>query len=102
MSDVPQAEKPKSLGQAARGALLWGSGFTLLSDVVQFAVMLVLVRILSPEDYGRAGLAQTILGMVSIVSFKTFIPHALQLRDPRAIDWQAHFTAGAVLNVSLF
>jgi O-antigen/teichoic acid export membrane protein len=102
MTDVPHAQKPAALGQTARGAVLWGSGFTLVTDLVQFALMLVLVRILSADDYGRAGLAQSVLGMVSIVSFKTLIPHALQLRDPKTIDWQAHFTAGAVVNVSLF
>src|SRR5690349_17914379 len=102
MTDASQAQKPASLGQSARGAVLWGSGFTLVMDVVQFALMLVLVRILSADDYGRAGLAQSVLGMVSILSFKTWIPHAFQLRDPKEVDWQSHFTAGTVINVSLF
>jgi O-antigen/teichoic acid export membrane protein len=102
MTDVSHAQQPAALGRAARGAVLWGSGFTLLRDVVQFAMMLVLVRILSADDYGRAGLAQAVLGMISVVSFKALAPHALQLRDPATIDWQAHFTAGAMINLSLF
>src|SRR5262245_55593170 len=102
MTDVLHAQKPAALGRAARGAVLWGSGFTLLRDVVQFAMMLVLVRMLSADDYGRAGLAQAVLGMVSVVSFKALVPHALQQRDPAVINWQAHFTAGAVINVFLF
>jgi hypothetical protein len=34
--------------------LLWGGGFTLLRDLAQFAVMLILVRLLSPADCGTA------------------------------------------------
>lgn len=102
MTDVFPPREPAGLGRAARGAVLWGSGFTLLSDVVQFGTMLVLVRVLSADDYGRAGLAQAILGVISVISFKALIPHALQLRDPAAVDWQAHFTAGAVINLFLF
>jgi len=64
--------------------------------------MLALVRILTAEDYGRAALAQTALILISVLSFKTFIPHALQLRDPDAIDWQSHFTAAIALNVFAF
>src|SRR5262249_27964194 len=102
MTDVSHAQQPAALGRGARGAVLWGSGFTLLRDVVQFAMMLVLVRILSADDYCRAGLAQAVLGMISVVSFAATAPHALQLRDPATIDWQAHFTAGTVINLSLF
>ncbi|MET0274571.1 MAG: oligosaccharide flippase family protein [Phenylobacterium sp.] len=88
----------QSLGGSARAAMLWGGGFTILRDVVQFAVMLVLVRLLSPADYGAAALAQTIIGVASVVSFATFSLHALQIRDPAAIDWQAQFTAAVCLN----
>ena len=102
MTNASHTQNSAALGKAARGAVLSGAVFGLLIDVVQFATMLVLVRILSADDYGRAGLAQAILGMVSVVSFKTLVSHALQLRDPTTIDWQAHFTAGAVINLFLF
>jgi len=81
MTNVSHAQTSAALGRAARGAVLWGSGFTLLRDVVQFAMMLVLVRILSADDYGRAGLAQAVLGMMSVVSFKMLAPHALSARS---------------------
>ena len=35
-----------NLGASARTSLLWGGGFTLLRDVAQFGVMLILVRLL--------------------------------------------------------
>jgi O-antigen/teichoic acid export membrane protein len=96
--DVPKTE---NLGISARASLLWGGGFTILRDVAQFGTMLVLVRLLSPSDYGSAALAQTIIGFLSVFSFGTLVLHALQLRDPSQIDWQAHFTAAVVVNTML-
>lgn len=99
-SPPPRVASP--LASVARGAVLWGGGSNLLHDLLQFTTMLVLVRLLTPEDYGRAALAQTALILISVVSFKTFAPHSLQLRDPAAIDWQSHFTAATALNLFAF
>lgn len=60
--------------------------------------MLVLVRLLTPAEYGSFALAQTFLGLLSVVSFSVFVTHALQARDPSEIDWQAHFTASVFIN----
>lgn len=101
---TPQASSPlspPSLGASARASILWGGGFTLLRDVAQFGVMLILVRLLTPADYGTAALVQAIVGVFSMVSFGTFSSHALQQRNPDEIDWQAHFTAATVLNTAI-
>lgn len=90
------------LAGTARSSLLWSGGSTLLRDGVQFATMLVLVRILSPAEYGSMALAQSVLGLVAVFSFATFSAHALQIRDPGAVDWDAHFSAALVLNLPLF
>ncbi len=90
------------LGKSAKASILWGGGFTMLRDVAQFATMIALVRLLSPADYGSAALAQSLIGLISVVSFGTFSLHALQLRDPGEVDWQAHFTAAVVINSVLF
>ncbi len=60
-----------------------------------------MVRLLTPEIYGSAALAQSILGLLSVMSINTFYLHAFQIRDPDAVDWQAHFTAAFVINISL-
>jgi O-antigen/teichoic acid export membrane protein len=64
--------------------------------------MIIMVRLLSPEDYGRAALAQSIVGFISVFSFGTFISHALQARSPESVDWQAHFSSGLFINLALF
>jgi O-antigen/teichoic acid export membrane protein len=91
----------QSLGASARASLGWAGGFMLLRDVLRFVTMLVLVRLLQPSDYGTVALAESIVALLSVVSFNTFVSHALQARDPVDIDWQAHFTAGAVVNTLL-
>lgn len=97
---IPTTE-PARLGESARAALLWGGGFTLMRDVAQFVTLLILVRLLTPADYGTAALAQAIVGLASVVSVGTFSGHALQMRNPDEIDWQAHFTAATVINTTL-
>lgn len=92
----------RGLASSARASILWGAGSTLLRDLVQFVTMLALVRLLTPQDYGSAALAHSIIGLISVVSFGTLVLHALQQRDPGDIDWQAHFTAAVVVNSSLF
>jgi O-antigen/teichoic acid export membrane protein len=90
-----------SLKSSAKQSIFWGGGFTLLRDILQFAAMLVMVRLLTPEIYGSAALAQSIIGLLSVLSFNTFYLHAFQIRDPNAVDWQAHFTAAFFINISL-
>ena len=101
LSQIDTVATPKTLGSAARASLLWGGGFTLLRDVAQFGVMLILVRLLSPADYGTASFVQAILGVFAVLSYQTFSVHALLARDPTEIDWQAHFTTAFVQNFTL-
>ena len=105
MAEAPPLQSPPpragSLGASARATLLWGGGFTLLRDIAQFGLMLILVRLLTPSDYGTAALVQAIIGVAAALSFQVFSSHALQIRNPDEIDWQAHFTAAVVLNTTL-
>ena len=74
----------------------------MFRDFVQFGVMLVLVRLLAPEAYGQFGLVMAIMGFLSILSFRVFLEHTLQIRPGGEVDYQIHFTAGAVLQTGLF
>ena len=91
----------RSLGSSARSSLTWAGGILLLRGVLQFATMLILVRLLTPTDYGSAALAQSIVGVFSVLSMGTFVAHALQARNPDDVDWQVHFTAALVGNSAL-
>jgi len=94
--------KEQNLADTARSTIAIGAGTTLVIDVLQFGGMLLMVRLLTPEDYGSAALAQSFVGLISVLSFTTFAGHALQVRDPSNVDWQAHFSAAVVINCSIF
>lgn len=96
------ASEASALSSVAGKALIWGAGFTFIRDILQFVTMLVLVRIVTPGEYGIAAMAQAVIGFMSIISFNTFVSHALQIRDPDTIDWQAHFSAALIINTILF
>ncbi len=91
-----------SLGQKARSAVIWNAGFNIFRDLLQFGSMLVLVRLLEPEAYGQFGLVTSIIGFISILSFNNFMAHTLQVRTDDETHYQDHFTAGAVIQASLF
>lgn len=91
-----------SLAHRARSAVAWNVGFTLFRDLLQFGTMLVLVRLLSPESYGEFGLTNGIIGFMSIFAFKSFVGYTLQVEHDSGTHYQEHFTAGGVVQVTLF
>ncbi|MCI5158353.1 MAG: hypothetical protein D3906_07895, partial [Candidatus Electrothrix sp. AUS1_2] len=92
----------EQLARKARLSVYWNTGFNLFRDTLQFAVMLVLVRLVAPEAYGQFGMVNSIVGFVSVFSFHNFIAHTLQIRGDEPILYQEHFTAGAILQIGLF
>lgn len=90
------------LAHKARLAVLWSAGFTFFRDLLQFGLMLVLVRMLPAEAYGQFGLTTTTLSFLTLYSFRPFLGHTLQVREEDRVNFQAHFTAGAVMQIGVF
>lgn len=91
-----------NLGQMARLSVLWTAGFNIFRDLIQFVVMLVLVRLLAPEAYGEFGLVTSIIGFITVFSVSNFVAHTLQVKSDDEAHFQDHFTAGAVLQLGMF
>jgi O-antigen/teichoic acid export membrane protein len=91
-----------ALAAKARHALFWTGGFQIFWDVLQFGVMLALVRLLPAEAYGQFGFVSTILGFLTLYSFREMLGHTLVVRDDAGVRYQEHFTAGLAIQVSLF
>lgn len=91
-----------SLRRKAVSGVLWTTGLQVFRDFLQFGTMLVLVRLLAPEIYGQFGLVTAILGFLSVFSFRVLLEHTLQIRSGGEVDYQMHFTAGAVVQLVLF
>ncbi len=89
-------------GGSTGQALVMGGGFLLFKDISVFITMVVLVRYLSPSDYGSFAFAQSIIGLGAIGSAVVLMSHSLQVRNPKEIDWQSHFTVSVLVNSILF
>ena len=90
------------LAQKARVAVAWTTGLNLLRDLVQFGLMLVLVRLLPPAVYGQFGLVNTVIGFMMVFSSREFIAHTLVVRDDSEVNYQEQFTAGCFIQGTLF
>jgi len=91
-----------SLGSKAKSSVLWNTGFNLFRDVLQFLVMIILVRMIAPNTYGEFALVTSIIGFIHVFSFSTFIQHVLQVRDDSNVNYQHHFTFGFFLQIFMF
>ncbi len=88
-------------GIVLRG-LAWNAAYQLLAAIVQFASMLIVVRIIAPEEYGHWAVALGILQVLSAVSIANSVSHALQLQAGQEPDWTLHWHVGNTLQVLLF
>lgn len=88
--------------QRARSALVWNAGYNLFRDLLQFGVMLVLTRLLTPAAYGTFALVISIVSFVAIVSYNNFLAYIVQAADDADVHYQDHFTAGAAIAAVLF
>ncbi|KMS56391.1 teichoic acid transporter [Novosphingobium barchaimii LL02] len=76
------------------------------SNVLRIASTLILTRVLSPVDFGVAGLTGAILNillMISDVGFGVYIVRHAQGDDPRLLDviWTLRLLRGAVLTLAM-
>ncbi len=89
-----------------RTVLSRGVAWNVFSEVAQtafnFAAMLLLVRIISPADYGRATAATSVLVLLTAFSAAGMLGHVLQLPDGEEPDWTLHWHAAFVLQGGLF
>lgn len=93
--------EPHSRGKLIAHGVFWNSGFQVFLVAVNFASMLVLVRIISPGEYGRATAATGIFAVLNCFNCSSFIGQAIQLSGREEPDWQAHWRAGFYIQLAL-
>ncbi len=81
--------------------ITWSASYQVFETLASFASMLVLVRIVSPEDYGRVAAVLGILSLLSAFSSRGFVEHAVQLPEHEQPDWGAHWTMAFYVQVGL-
>ena len=82
--------------------IAWTSGYRVFAGLAQFGAMLVLVRVIPPAEYGRAGAIVGLLTLVNTFSCGVFFNQALQLREGEEPNWSLHWRAGFWIQAVLF
>lgn len=82
--------------------LAWNAGYQVFASLIQFVAMLVVVRIIPPEEYGHWVVTLGILQLLNVVNVATFAAHALQLPPGEEPDWTLHWHVGNVVQIGLF
>ena len=90
------------LGIKARSAFIWTGGFRIVQSLLQFALAIVLVRLLTPDEYGSYAVVASIIGFLNAASFETFLAYTVQVRRDDEVHYQDHFTASVVIQLAIF
>lgn len=83
-------------GRALQG-IAWNSMFQIFQAGISFAVMLVLVHVVPPVEYGRFAAVTGLTGIINVGSCGQFMTQALQLPEGTDPHWSRHFSAGVYI-----
>ena len=81
--------------------LFWNASFQVFLAAVNFGSMIVLVRLLSPQEYGRAAAVTGVLALINCFNCRAFMAQAIQLGDDETPQWNAHWRAGLYIQCAL-
>jgi O-antigen/teichoic acid export membrane protein len=82
--------------------LAWNALYQIFSIVLGLATTMVLARIISPEDYGRAAAVNGVLTIVATFGATNFIAQSLQVSDAVEPDWSLHWSVGLCIQAASF
>lgn len=68
--------------------------YQAFQTVLNFAAMLVLVRVIAPAEYGRWGAVVGLLTLLNTFNCGVFMAHSLQLSEDMEPNWSIHWWAG--------
>jgi len=90
-----------SLFHRTVSGVLWTLGSSLVGQVLQYVVQLILTWLLVPEDFGLVGLATNITGLVAVVSGLGLAQALIQRRDIDQGHKDAAFWVGLWVGAAL-
>lgn len=92
----------KNLARAAASAAFWNVAYGITREALKFVVMIALVRLLTPADYGQYGLANAIMAFAFVFSARSILAYGIQERRDEDVHWSDYFAFGALIELSLF
>ncbi len=98
-----EASKPpsESLRNQVRSAVLWRSGSQILGQLITWGSTFLVIRILSPSDYGLYAMTSVVLVLLSLMNGYGLANALIQKRDATPHMLRQLFGMLIVLNVAL-
>ena len=92
---------PESLADQVRRAVIWRSGSQILAQLVMWAATFLVIRILSPADYGLFAMTQVVLVLLAMLDGYGLASGLIQQRDVTERQIAQLFGMLIVLNLAL-
>ncbi len=91
----------QGLGGRAMGAAQWRLASSLVQGALQFAVGIVLARLVPPKDFGLVALAAVVVGLASLISDLGLGPAIVRQRPLTDRHLRVGFTASVLIGMGL-
>ncbi len=97
----PSNHAPESLANRVRRAVIWRSGSQLVAQLVQWAATFLVIRILSPRDYGLFAMTQVVLVLLNMANGYGLASGLIQQREVSRRETGQMFAMLILLNGTL-
>src|SRR5690554_4558407 len=92
----------KSLRRQTFSGFLWLGGVKATNAILQFGVLAVLARLLTPSEFGLMGIALVVVGFTDIFTDIGFGPAITQKKELNKTDIHTGFASSFIFGAVLF
>ena len=91
-----------SLKRKTISGFIWKFGERILSQLISFAVSIILARLLMPKEYGVIAIAMIFITISNVLASSGLGTSLVQKRDADNVDFSTMFYSGIVLSFILY
>ncbi|MBW1784084.1 MAG: lipopolysaccharide biosynthesis protein [Deltaproteobacteria bacterium] len=100
--DLDNTPHDSGLRQRVLSGLRWSAGARFLAQLITWAITIIVVRLLTPDDYGLMALAMVFIGFLTMLNEMGFGAAIIQMRDMDTATLQNIFGFLLMANFLLF
>lgn len=100
-TQAPSVAAPDTLREQVRSAVIWRSGSQIVGQIITWGSTFLVIRILSPSDYGLYAMTSVVLVLLSLMNGYGLANALIQKRDVSPQLLRQLFGMLIVLNVGL-
>lgn len=101
MVDISEQEIPASLRDRVRSAVFWRSGSQIVAQAITWTTTFLVIRLLSPEDYGLVAMAALVVIFLSLMEGYGFASSLIQRESVGKKELRQVFGLLILINAAL-